>query len=95
MANVDVREPHSLEIEEAKRRVAVFEDMLGKFGVKLKWSGYSASFKGLGVSGSLDVTASDAKVQIKLGMMARAAGVDAARLQGSVSRRLREAFDAD
>jgi putative polyhydroxyalkanoate system protein len=95
MAKVNVTEAHSLEIDEAKRRVAVFEDMLGKFGVKLKWSGYSASFKGLGVSGSLDVTASNANVQIKLGMMAKAAGVDAKKLEGSVSRRLREAFDAD
>ena len=95
MASVDVREPHSLDIDEAKRRVAVFEDMLSKFGVKLKWNGHSATFKGLGVSGSLDVSESDARVQLKLGMMARAAGVDANRLKGSVSRRLREAFDAD
>ena len=95
MAKVNVREPHTLEIDEAKRRVSVFEDMLSKFGVKLNWSGHSASFKGFGVSGSIDVTASDATVMIKLGMMAKAAGVDAKRLEGSVSRRLREAFDAD
>ena len=95
MASIKVTEAHTLGREEARKRVAVFEDMLQKFGVRLSWSGDRASFKGIGVSGSIAVSDSDVSIEIKLGMMARAAGVDGNRLQGSVSRRLREAFDAE
>lgn len=95
MANIKITEAHTLGASEAKIRVAVFEEMLSKFGVKLNWSGNKASFKGIGVSGSMSVSDTSATIEIKLGMMARAAGVDGQRLQGSVSRRLREAFDAE
>ena len=95
MASIKITEAHSLDSSEAKVRVSVFEEMLSKFGVKLNWSGNRAKFKGIGVSGSMNVTDSDVTVEIKLGMMAKAAGVDAKRLQGSISRRLREAFDAE
>jgi putative polyhydroxyalkanoate system protein len=95
MANIKITEAHTLGTDEARKRVTVFEDMLSKFGVKLNWSGDKASFKGIGVSGSMSVTDTSATVELKLGMMARAAGVDGDRLKGSISRRLREAFDAE
>ncbi|MEE2756659.1 MAG: polyhydroxyalkanoic acid system family protein [Myxococcota bacterium] len=95
MATIRITESHTLGTETAKSRVSVFEEMLGKFGVKLSWSGHKATFKGIGVSGSMSVTDNDVTVEIKLGMMARAAGVDGDRLKGSISRRLREAFDTE
>ena len=95
MAEITIREAHSLSADEAKSRVSVFEQMVSKFGVKMSWSGHNATFKGVGVSGSMRVTATEALIKIKLGMLARAAGVDPKRLQGSISRRLREAFDAE
>ncbi len=95
MATIRITESHNLGVDTAKSRVTVFEEMLSKFGVKLNWSGNKASFKGIGVSGSMSVSEQDVTVEIKLGMMARAAGVDGDRLKGSISRRLREAFDAE
>ena len=95
MAEITIKEAHTLGAAEAKVRVSVFEEMVSKFGVKMAWSGSQATFKGVGVSGSMSVTDTDATIKIKLGMLARAAGVDGKRLQGSISRRVREAFDAE
>ncbi len=94
MAKVKVTESHALSTEEAVDRLAVFEEMVSKFGVSLKWKGNHADFKGLGVSGTIDVTESDATIELKLGMMAKAAGIDGERLKGSISKRVRAAFDA-
>ena len=95
MAEIKIIEAHALGADEAKKRVGVFEEMLGKFGVKMSWSGHNATFKGVGVSGSMNVSDTNAQIKLKLGMLARAAGVDGKRLQSSISRRLREAFDAE
>tara|TARA_B100000902_G_C26593612_1_gene567055 strand:- start:99 stop:383 length:285 start_codon:yes stop_codon:yes gene_type:complete len=94
MAKVIVTESHSLSTDDAVDRLAVFEQMVSKFGVSLKWKGTHADFKGLGVSGTIDVSESDATIELKLGMMAKAAGIDGDRLKSSISKRVREAFDA-
>ena len=94
MAAIKVVEPHNLSTADAVERLVVFKEMVSKFGVSLKWTGNHADFKGLGVSGSIDVTESDATIEVKLGMMAKAAGVDGERLKGSISKRVRAAFDA-
>lgn len=62
MADVRVAQPHSLSPDEAKERMADFEDMMKKYGVSA--------------------------------MLAKAAGIDPVRLQNSISRRLKEAFEA-
>ena len=95
MATISITETHTLDKETAKSRVSVFEEMLGKFGVKLGWTGDKATFKGIGVSGSIVVSDDNVTIEIKLGMMAKAAGVDGDRLKSSISRRLREAFDTE
>lgn len=95
MADVRVTESHDLPADEAIRRLSVFEEMLGKYGVKTKWKGRSAEVKGTGVSGSIDVTDRDATVVVKLGLLARAAGIDPKRLEGSIRKRLRAAFDGE
>ena len=94
MAEVKVTESHSIGADEAVKRMASFEEMVSKFGVKIDWSGHHAKVKGLGVSGSIKVTDTDATVVFKLGMMARAAGVDPGRLEGSIRKRLKAAFEA-
>ena len=93
MATVTVSQPHSLSTEEAKSRLGDLEEMLRKYGVTLDWSGDSASFKSIGVSGGLDVRPSTVDVRVKLGMMAKAAGVDAQRLEQSIRKRLGAALD--
>lgn len=93
MSDVVVEQAHNLAPEEAKKKIADFEDMMKKYGVKAAWKGNSAELKGTGVSGSIEVTPSKVKVVVKLGMMARAVGVDPTKLQGSITRRLKEAFE--
>ncbi len=95
MAEVRVSEAHSLSPDEAISRIGGFEEMMAKYGVKAKWKGHSAQLKGTGVSGSIDVTGSAVTVVVKLGMMARAVGVDPVRLEASIKKRLKAAFTED
>lgn len=88
MSDVNVSCPHNLGAAEARKRLGEFEEMMGKYGVKPSWSGNSASLKGTGVSGSIEVTDTQVSIQLKLGMLARAAGVDATKLKGSIEKRL-------
>ena len=46
----------------------------------------------MGISGDIAVSTSDVCVNLKLGMMAKAAGVKADKLEGSVRKRLVEAL---
>jgi putative polyhydroxyalkanoate system protein len=92
MSDVRVCETHSLPSEIACTKVQTFEEMLTKYGVKSKWNGTHADLKGTGVSGSIDVTDKDVTVVVKLGMLAKAAGVDAERLQSSIQKRLAAAL---
>ena len=93
MADIQVEQKHSLSIDEAKQRIGGFEEMLSKYGVKVDWRGGSGTLNGTGVSGGIDVTASTVKVIVKLGLMARAVGVDPVKLKGSIEKRLKAAFE--
>ena len=94
MSKVSVNAPHSLDQDSAKSKVSVFEDMVSKFGVKVVWSGYNAEIKGMGISGDISVSTSDVTVNLKLGMMAKAAGVKADKLENSIQKRLIEALNS-
>jgi putative polyhydroxyalkanoate system protein len=93
VATVVVKQPHSVSTDEAKEKLGSFQEMMGKYGVKAVWSGHKAKLKGIGVSGGIDVGADVVEVTVKLGMMAKAAGVDAKRLEGSIAKRLKAAFE--
>lgn len=92
MANIRVQQPHQLGQDKAREALGKFEEMLAKYRVKLEWSGSKAKIKGVGVGGDVLVTNSDVTVNVELGMLARAAGVDANKLQSSIARRLQEAL---
>ncbi len=92
MADVKVVKSHSLSPDEAQEKLKSFEDMMTKYGVKANWSGKHADLKGTGVNGSIDVGESDVTVVVKLGMLAKAAGVDAKRLEQSIQKRLDSAL---
>lgn len=94
MSQVHVRQPHALNKDDAKAKLSGFQELLGKYRVKLVWNGYEATVNGMGVSGDVKVADGAVDVNVKLGMLARAAGVDASKLEGSISKRLREAFEA-
>lgn len=88
MSSIHVRQPHQLSAEEARARLAPFEEDLGKRGAKLVWSGHRADVKGPGVSGQVEVQSDAVIVEVKLGMLAKAAGVKADKLQASIEKRL-------
>ncbi len=94
MSDVVVNQSHSVSPEEAKKRIGGFEEMLTKYGVKVDWKGNTGTLKGTGVSGGIEVGPSNVRVEVKLGLMAKAVGVDATKLRGSIEKRLKAAFEA-
>ena len=92
MATVKVEQAHSLSVDEAKDALKSFASEIAKFGMRLEWSGNSAALKGTGASGDVQVAADRVVVTVKLGMLAKAAGVKADRLEGSIGRRLADAL---
>jgi putative polyhydroxyalkanoate system protein len=95
VSTIRVTQAHSLPVEDAKKALGAFEEDLKKYMVKLVWSGPTAEIKGTGVSGDVKVTGSDVTVTVKLGMLAKAAGVKAELLEKSIQKRLKAAFSAD
>ncbi len=95
MSAIKVRVPHGSSRSDVRTKLRSFEQMMGKYGVSLRWSGDAADIRGMGVSGRVTVDDTDVEVSLKLGMMARAAGVDPGRLKRSIDKRLTAAFDPD
>lgn len=94
MSEIRVSQAHAISVEAAREKMREFEDMVSKYGVTSSWSGNKATLKGTGVSGSIDVQPSNVEVVVKLGMMAKAFGVDPAKLEASIRKRLKSAFEA-
>lgn len=92
MSDVVVTEAHSLPLDDVKGRLGAFEQDISKYGMKLEWSGNEAKLKGVGASGGVKVTDKDVTVTVKLGMMAKAAGIKADKLSGSIQKRLKAAL---
>lgn len=92
MSTILVRQAHKLSVEDAKKALGGFESDLAQKGVKLVWSGANAEIKGTGVSGGVKVSTSEVSVEVKLGMLAKAAGVKADLLQKSIEKRLSQAL---
>lgn len=94
MASVKVQQAHAVGAGTAKLKLASFEGDLAKYKARLDWSGNTAQIKGIGVSGQVLVTDASVTVNLELGMLARAAGIDAGKLQNSIAKRLAGAFAA-
>ncbi len=93
MSSFTVDQPHALGVEVAKQRLGHFAEDLKKYGMSLAWSGTEAELKGTGASGNVKVTSTNVQVTVKLGMLAKAAGIKADRVQESIQKRLRAALD--
>ena len=93
MSNVYVREAHTKDPAEVKAGISSFEEMLTKYMIKIMWRDHTATLSGP-VSGSIDIGSDYIEVKIKLGMMAKMAGIDPSRLEGSISKRLKAALNA-
>lgn len=92
MSDVRVSQPHTVSVEDARARIQGFEEMMQKYGVTATWTGNQAALKGTGVSGSIVIQPRSVDVLVKLGMMARAFGVDPVKLEASIKKRLQAAF---
>lgn len=92
MSNVRVEVAHSLSPSDIPGRLATFSQDLSKVGAKLVWKGTRADVSGIGVSGDVSAEPGKVIVNLKLGMMARAAGVDPVRLEASIRRKLEAAL---
>lgn len=93
MSDIRVSEPHGTTATEAASKISSLEEMMAKYGVKATWTGTSAKLKGTGVSGSINVDDTNCNVHVKLGMLARRI-VDSTRLEASIRKRLKAAFEA-
>ena len=91
MSTIKVVESHNKNADDIKSGLSQFEEMFSKYMVKMVWNGHRASLSGP-VSGSIDIRANELEVMIKLGMMAKMAGIDPQRLEGSIRKRLRAAL---
>ncbi|MFH1809921.1 MAG: polyhydroxyalkanoic acid system family protein [Pseudomonadota bacterium] len=92
MSKILVEKPHSLSVDQAKEALKSFEGDLAKYGLKPEWKGNKAELKGTGASGEIRIEASKVVVEIKLGMLAKAAGIKADKVQASIEKRLGSAL---
>jgi|LauGreDrversion4_2_1035121.scaffolds.fasta_scaffold1288837_1 putative polyhydroxyalkanoate system protein len=92
MSTIHVKVPHSKPVSSIRAQIGAFEEMLNKYAVKITWTGNRAELKNPAVSGHIELSDSFVEVKIELGMMAKMMGIDAAKLQGSITRRLTEAL---
>ena len=92
MAKITISQAHTLTAADAQNALSAFAEDLKKFGASLDWKGGTATIKGMGVSGELRVTNSSADLNLKLGLLAKAAGVDPVRLKASIEKRFRKAL---
>lgn len=92
MSTIEVTQAHTKSVDDAKTALSSFEADMGKYMVKLVWSGSKAEIKGTGVSGEVVVTDQRVTVKLTLGFLAKAAGVKADLLEKSITKRLAAAL---
>lgn len=91
MSTIKVVESHQKSVDQVKAGLSQFEEMFKKYGVKLAWNGANASLNGP-VSGSIVIDSANIAVEIKLGMLAKMAGIDSGKLENSIRKRLKTAL---
>jgi putative polyhydroxyalkanoate system protein len=78
MATIDIRRPHSLDKEEAKKRAEqLAKGMEGQLGIRWNWEGDKIKFDApsgaaKGASGVVSVTASEVRVEVDLPFLLKA-----------------------
>ena len=88
MATISIERNHTLPLDQARAAIEKFEGDLKRYGLKTEWNGNVAQLKGTGASGEIRIDQSKVKVEIKLGLLAKAAGIDPTRVQASIEKRL-------
>lgn len=86
---MNVERPHQLSVEDARAAIdRLGADLKDKYGMKLEWSGDRAKLVGTGASGEIKVEPNRVVITVKLGMLARAAGVKPDKVHASIDKRL-------
>ncbi len=87
---IEFEQAHDLGLEGARERVAALEKKLSeRFGVQLSWQGDVATVNGTGVSGTLALSPTNLKINLKLGLMVRPM---ASQIQAAMQRQVDKAL---
>lgn len=92
MANIVVSKNHALSADQVRAALSAFEADIAKYGLKPEWKGNTAKLKGTGASGEIRIEDKRVVVEIKLGMLAKAAGINAEKVEASIQKRLDSAL---
>jgi putative polyhydroxyalkanoate system protein len=69
MSDIEITREHQLSLEELRNRMREIEQkLLERFGIRITWSGDLGSIEGRGLQGNIELSASEVKVRLKLGM---------------------------
>jgi putative polyhydroxyalkanoate system protein len=92
MSKILVEKSHSLAPDKVREALKPFEADLGKYGLAPEWKGNKAELKGTGASGEIRIEPSKVVIEIKLGLLAKAAGIKPDKVQASIEKRLAAAL---
>lgn len=93
MSEIRVTQKHNATPEVARQKIAAFETMLrDKYKMSVTWKGNHADLKGPAAKGAIDIDASDVRIEVSLGLLARAV-IDPKRAEASIRKRLTAAFE--
>jgi len=72
MADIEIRQAHELDQDDARRRVnELAEDLTRKLHVNCEWQGDTLLFKRPGAQGAIQLGAGFVEVKVKLGMLVK------------------------
>ena len=95
MPDLHVSEPHALSVDELRRRLAGFTDVLAKYGARLEWEGAVGRVRGVpGVGGHVTLAPGRVDVHVSIAWFVARMGLDPRKLEATVRRRLRAVLEA-
>ena len=92
MADISITQKHKLPLKKAKAAAQKIADKLAEeYDMRSQWEGDVLLFKRSGVSGSLEVTATEAQLDIKLGFLLMAFS---GKIEEEVGKNMKKVFTA-
>ncbi|NCA71446.1 MAG: polyhydroxyalkanoic acid system protein [Sphingobacteriia bacterium] len=87
MIDIIIEREHHLELEQARNRIAELAELLGReLDARCVWRGDQLDFKRLGASGSIQVSARQVRLQVRLGFFLKP-------LRAEIEHGIRERLD--
>lgn len=92
MADIEIIQPHSMTPDAARAAAQqVADKVAADFGMACRWDGAVLRFERSGVDGTLVVGESDARLEVRLGLMMKAF---APMVQEKLARKMQKVFSA-